>query len=517
MERTVTDSMRQISFMEDSKVRKHIINVMRSIAFLMILAISLHYINQVLMPKYILSNNTWPTTSSYNQFYEMEKDSIDVLFLGSSFAVNAFSPQEIYNVYGIRSYNLGSEQQSIFLSYFWLKEALRFQSPKVVVLDTFYLLTVHPEDPINTAEELTRKCLDPMKWSLVKKEAVSDLCELDETQSELSYYLTNIRFHTRWAALSEYDMVYDEVRNSELKGYGPIAEYGESIFYPYTPSGDTETKIGTNEVMQTYLDKIVDLCKENGITFVLVSLPGNIMNDRFNNTLTSYAYEKQIDYYNLCEANIYNSIGATLPKESVVDHENLWGAMKMSQYIGGLMKDVYNVEAVEDDQYESTREFYDRIIKNCELVHITDINEYLQTIYDDNYTIFIVSRAESMDGLTDQVMENLHAMGLNQDLLGKFGWSYSAVVSPENGISEILLPDEYAELSGSIRNRNTFYTIIGSGQYTGPNSYSSIIIDGTEYCRDGGAGLNFVIYDNYLMKVVDSVTFKTGASCAAVR
>lgn len=517
MERTVMDSMRQISFMEDFKVRKHIINVMRSIAFLMILAISLHYINQVLMPKYTLSNSIWPTTSSYNQFYEMEKDSIDVLFLGSSFAVNAFSPQEIYNAYGIRSYNLGSEQQSIFLSYFWLKEALRFQSPKVVVLDTFYLLTVHPEEPINTTEELTRKCLDPMKWSIVKKEAVSDLCELDETQSELSYYLTNIRFHTRWTALSEYDMVYGEVKNSELKGYGPIAEYGETSFDAYTPSDDTETRIRTNEVMQTYLDKMVELCEENGITFVLVSLPGAIMGDGFNNTLTSYAHDKQIDYYNLCETNMYNSIGATLPKESVLSHENLWGAMKMSQYIGGLLKDKYNVEAVEDAQYESTREFYDRIIKNCELIHITDINEYLQTIYDDNYTIFIVSKAESMDGLTDPVIENLRAMGLNQDLSGKFGWSYSAVISPENGVFEILLPNESAEMSGSIRNRNTFYTIIGSGQNTGPGSYSSIIIDGTEYCRNAGAGLNFVIYDNYLMKVVDSVTFNTGASCTAER
>ena len=510
------DSMRQISFMEDFEVRKHVIDVMRSVAFLMILAISLQYINQVLMPKYILSNSTWPTTSSYNQFYEMEKDSIDVLFLGSSIAVSAFSPQEIYNAYGIRSYNLGSEQQSIFLSYFWLKEALRFQSPKVVVLDTFFLFDVHPEEPINSSEELTRKCLDPMRWSSVKQEAVSDLCELDDTQSELSYYLTNIRFHTRWTALSEYDMVYREVRNSELKGYAPIAEYGESSYNTYTFSGDTETKRRTNEVMQTYLDKMVDLCKEEGISLVLVSLPGTNMYDSKNNTLTSYAHDKQIDYYNLCETNMYNSIGATLPKESMIYHENLWGAMKMSQYIGGLLKDIYNVAAVEDDQYESTREFYDRIIKNCELVHITDMNEYLQTVYDDDYTIFIVSNGEAMDGLTDQIMENLHAMGIQQDLSESFGCSYSAVISPENGVSEMLYRDEPAKMLGSIRNRNSFYTIIGSGLYTGPGSYSSIIIDGTEYCRNTG-GLNFVIYDNYLMKVVDSVTFSTGATCTAVR
>lgn len=107
-------------------MRRHVLDGVRGLLFLLVLAASLYFINEMLMPKYILKNSTWPTTSSYNQFYQMENDSIDVLFFGSSVAVNSFSPQEIYNEYGIRSYNLGSEQQSIFLSYFWLKEALRF-------------------------------------------------------------------------------------------------------------------------------------------------------------------------------------------------------------------------------------------------------------------------------------------------------------------------------------------------------------------------------------------------------
>ena len=117
-------------------MRTHLGNIIRSAVFLFLLVISLYYINEMLLPKYTLKNNLWPMTSSYNQFYQMEEDSVDVLFLGSSVVVNAFSPQEIYDTYGIRSYNLASEEQSIFLSYYWLKEALRYQNPQVVVLDT---------------------------------------------------------------------------------------------------------------------------------------------------------------------------------------------------------------------------------------------------------------------------------------------------------------------------------------------------------------------------------------------
>lgn len=495
-------------------MRKYLSNGIRTIAFLMILLSILYCINQVLMPKYILKNSTWPTTSSYNQFYEMEENSIDVLFLGSSVAVNAFSPQEIYNDYGIRSYNLGSEQQSIFLSYFWLKEALRFQSPEVVVLDTKFLFELHPESIINTTEGLTRKCLDPMKWSSVKREAVSDLCKLDSSQSEISYYLKNIRFHTRWTGLKEYDVVTDEVRYSQLKGYAPIETYGRATYNTFTSAGDTETKQNTQSVMQTYLDKMVALCKEQGITLVLVALPGNSMNDAYNNTLTAYAEENGLDYYNMCETQLYASIGAELPRENMVGHENLWGAIKMSQFVGGLLADIYHVSVVKDEQYEITKEYYEHIKKNCELPHITNINEYLEAIGDENYTVFIAAKDDATARLTEDTKQKLRNLGLKYDLTDKYRWSYAAVISPENGIAECLEDGKTATLAGSIRDKNTFYSISSCGYKAG--SKSSITIDGTEYCRNT-RGLNIVVYDNKLMKVIDKVTFDTWGDSSAKR
>lgn len=174
--------------------------------------------------------------------------------------MNAFSPQEIYNSYGIRSYNLGSEQQSIFLSYFWLKEALRFQSPQVVVLDIRFLFNLHPENAINTTEGLTRKCLDPMKWSNVKVEAVNDLCSIDKSQTKQSYYLTNIRFHTRWLSLAEVDMVLAEAQNSELKGYSAIADYGPESYTTFNLSDPNNYEgFDPHPLMLEYLDRTTEI------------------------------------------------------------------------------------------------------------------------------------------------------------------------------------------------------------------------------------------------------------------
>ena len=92
-----------------------------------------------------------------------------------------------------------------------------------------YLFEYRPEEPLNSAESCTRKAFDYMHWSSVKKDAVKTICKLDENQSELSYYLPNIRYHTRWKELSENDFTYaKKSQHYELKGYAPFSHYGRN-------------------------------------------------------------------------------------------------------------------------------------------------------------------------------------------------------------------------------------------------------------------------------------------------
>ncbi len=53
--------------------------------------------------------------------------------------------------------SIGARQQSLLVSYFWLMEAFRYQSPSVVVLDT---------EPLNSSEAAVRLAMDSMRWSL---------------------------------------------------------------------------------------------------------------------------------------------------------------------------------------------------------------------------------------------------------------------------------------------------------------------------------------------------------------
>ena len=134
---------------------------------LLILCILLHAADQMLVLKGV-ENRYYSAASTYGGFYHMRKNTVDVLFLGTSNTYCAFSPDELYRRYGIRSYNLAGSQQSMLTSYYWLEEALRTQKPKVVVLDVFYAF-------YNTGNEGSfHKAFDFMRWSDIKVPALGD-------------------------------------------------------------------------------------------------------------------------------------------------------------------------------------------------------------------------------------------------------------------------------------------------------------------------------------------------------
>ena len=485
-------------------MKKHIFGFIKSILFLTILCFSLYFINMILRPKYTPQNSNWPSTTSYLQFYEMKENSVDVLFLGSSVTVNAFSPQEIYNNYGIRSYNLGSEQQSFFFSYYWLKEALRTQSPKVVVLDTRFLLSLHPSVPLNMKEPMVRKCMDPMKWSSVKCEAIADLCSIDPEHSEMSYYLTNLRYHTRWTEADESDLDEAYYSSSQLKGFSVLSTYGAESFKTYDPNPNRISPPEIGDLMLKYLDKTVELCKENGITLVLLSLPGNAMNDGIHFALTDYAAEHGLDYYNFCETDQYAALGAELPRENTVDHSNLWGAIRLSNYMGNLLREKYQVAPVSDPQYETTKDYYERIKENAELSHITDPLLYFQKIRENRYTLFLINVRNAYKQVTDDVQKTLETAGLQTDLRTQPLYSYSAMMDPETGVQERFEEGYTNSLTGSLRDHSIYYKVSGSGT----NSNGTVQIDKKTYTLNK-SGINLLVYDTETGQVLDIAVINT--------
>lgn len=62
-----------------------------------------------------------------------------MLFMGTSHVLNAVYPMELWNDYGIVSYNFGGHGNYLPTTYCIMKNALEYTTPKLMVIDCFFL------------------------------------------------------------------------------------------------------------------------------------------------------------------------------------------------------------------------------------------------------------------------------------------------------------------------------------------------------------------------------------------
>ena len=480
-------------------MKNHLKFMLKGIVFICILCSCIEIVFQIIMPK-LFYQEMLPTTLAYTGFYAMEENTIDVIFLGSSLAATSYIPQELYNNYGITSYNLSSEKQSPIISYFWLKEALCYQHPKALVMDVYFFF-YNNDNPHNTQEIYIRRALDYMKWSPVKLEAIKTICELDDEQSKYSYYFPNIRYHTRWTELTEEDFSYSVMsKEYALMGYAPLADcYGIDGHGPYADEV-SETETDMPSLMKEYLDKIVELCNQEEISLILTNTPiASADIGRFY-TMQEYADEHNLLFIDYNDGNIYEDLEFDFVTDSYDSaHVNLWGAKKITNYIGDVLTSQYNIGANFDEQWENSKKVYEEVEKDCELQLITDINEYIPALEDDRYSVFISARGYFVACLSEETILKLRELGLEVNLqtdpTKENFYCYFAVLA--DGQAEEYIGYDERTLSSSIRNGEVTYDITGTG---------SIIIDGVEKSMKRN-GLKIVVYNNKTRKVIDSVCF----------
>ena len=481
------------------------------------LTVSLAYICRMLTPKHF-ANEYWPETTTVLEFYQLEEESVDVLFLGTSHAVSAFLPQELYDRYGITSYNLSTELQNLVVSYYWLKEALSTQQPHAVILDTYLLFEFDETEPLNSAESCTRLAMDFMKMGPVKREAIAAICELDENQSAFSYYFPNVRYHTRWEELGKEDFLFEEYAGIPgLMGYSTVKRNTVPDDYSTFTAGASDWTEEMDPLMLEYLDKILALCQEEGIDLILVKTPSTINSSGRYNTTMQYAAEHGIAYYDFNEASLYDAVGFSF-QDDMADYGHLLlsGAVKITDYIGLLLQTSYGIEAHEEEDWENAENVYQDYLTLLSLSGITDFEEYLSVLhdYEDRLTIFIAARDEASTSMNEEIIGLLQDFGLSETWEDAYRSSYYAVIDS----GAVLLEEISAEAlqhNGSFHRGRVAYSICSAGFPAGDDS--SIVIGETEYSVNS-RGLNIVVYDNLQEDVVDSVCFDTyDPSLAATR
>lgn len=343
----------------------------------------------VLLLKYVYGIFSWKDGAGayltpVPTFYELEKDSVDVLFLGSSHCYCSIRNAQLWDNYGMAAYSLAISGQDLAASYYWLKEALKTQLPKVVCLE-MYGVTFHG---YGVKGNMYRNLL-PYR---ISGDYVHMLRDITGGEEEKELFTKWPILHTR----------YTELQKQDFPGETPLfigyrAEYRiEAI----------DWHAGENEVMpieedeETWFRKIIDLAKENGIELCLFAAPYAATDEeqmKFNRA-KQIADAEGIPFVNMVAE--YEQVGMVSDRDFIdFAHTNIWGAQKVTAYLGDFLAENYDLP---DRRGDRNYEIWDRDsviraheLQNYELQYNTDLQSVLAFAAGcTDYTVLIATSGE---------------------------------------------------------------------------------------------------------------------------
>ena len=112
------------------KVIKPIAGVL---VFILLFALIFTRVSEILCRKTV--GGAWNYTEKISGFYNSPQNEYDVMFFGSSNTYCSFNPLVMYEENGTKSYILATQNQPVWASYTYMKEALKTQKPKLLVMD----------------------------------------------------------------------------------------------------------------------------------------------------------------------------------------------------------------------------------------------------------------------------------------------------------------------------------------------------------------------------------------------
>ena len=283
-------------------------------------------------------------------FYKEEKDSIDVLLCGPSSAYYGISPYGLWGEHGIVSWNIAIGGQPLPSTYYTIKQALNFQTPKVIVVD---VLNIYGTSKLGIVGHNT---LDWMPWNGDKLKAIYELTTKEERKE---YFCTLLAFHGRWKELTKDD--FKSIRTLN-RGGGFMFGNEEAKDFVTFPVIDASLCEELNPEVETYLYRIIDLCKERDIKLVLIHMPyysvgetrygDGIYLQKLYNQVGKIAEKEEVGYIDFLHAFSEDDFSYSEDMHDFV-HCNPKGNQKVTEYLGEYLKSHYDLpDKRNDEEYE---------------------------------------------------------------------------------------------------------------------------------------------------------------------
>ena len=432
--------------MESKRKQKH--NVLRFACFLFLAGIMAIALTNLLVPSFASKRE-----DSVHKMYEQPSDTVQVLCAGGSTLLCGFSPDYLYETFGIASYNICSSNQATASSLYLLKEIMKSQSNiKTVVLDAAPLVSKEKDDVFSRR---AMAIATDMRPSLNKVEYIVDVSSNYEGINVFEELIPIFKYHSRWNKLTNDDfnhlsfydfgnyahgqLIYSESYKSNISK-NQADEFNRNQNDGITEEksfDDEELKASWNEKNIEYFVTFVEYCAENDIDILLLKTPWNEWGDLQHDSVQLLAETYNVSFLDMSLPAIMDECNLSYANDYYDGkHMILTGSIKASNYVGQYLRDHFDLDDKRGDaRFEfmtEDLEVFHRALEDAQLLTCMNLEDYLNLLDNDRYTVFIAVKGEAADNLSNQARAQFESLGLPKLANLHTNESYLGIL--ENGI-----------------------------------------------------------------------------------
>ncbi len=329
-------------------------------------------------------NVLWIEKKPVYYFYKEPKNSLDIVYIGSSTSMYHFNSTLSYDLYGFTTGLVTAENQPFLFSKNLIKEVRKYQKPELYIIDLYHLSSNLDKF---FKEDAIRNTVDNMKFSQNKSNSIKTFfkyinLEKSDLNSKsknniLNYEFSFLLYHNSWKNLKKNN--FSDIEEY-YKGYLFSSKtiqtakqtnfhWDQNLFYV-----DGIKKSGKNiEILKDLMKYI----KKEKLNVLFVIPPCVYTTERV--VLLNYATRLLDDKgFKIINFNLLNDFSIDFEKELfMIPHLNTYGATKFTLYFSKYLHDHYKLkDHRKDKKYQSWENEYQRFkndFKNLTKKNFDDI------------------------------------------------------------------------------------------------------------------------------------------------
>lgn len=398
----------------------------------------------------------------------------------------------------LRLTHYGGGGQPIWNTYFYLKEALKTQTPQLIILEGYTLMTDYDFAESSSVIKNTYG----LKWSDNKVNAIRASVPEDKY---IDYLIEIGQYHNRYSEIDRNDFgannvfpYFDDYKGSEMS-FGLCVSNTRPDIDLYD---QTITDVSMTAKNEFYYRACIELAQEHNIPILVVVSPYPLSADEYAVFMQAEQIASEYDVEFINGNRLYDDINIDFATDFADgDHMNYRGCLKWTRYLEKIINTYSLPNRKNDAKYRSweiNAEWINQIMYDHQFLYIGTPFDYIEAIDKslERYTVVISLDGDYTNEEIDLSSSLYKCFNISEQIFrsGKEG----AWVIRNNEIVWSSTEDEY------FYHMQLEYDDLALEKST---SGSKQIIFNNVNLKKVKNGLNILIYDNFTNILVEAVGF----------